>query len=186
MSLFKSKKEFETVALPLIDDLFRFTLRVTRNRTEAEDIVQEAYFEAWKSFHRFERGTNCRAWMFKILFHMIQRSRRRWVQFNSKLTDIGEDSIEETIAYEPPVSEDLSDEDVIAALDRLPQSYSEVIVLADVHEFAYREIAEILDIPIGTVMSRLNRGRKLLRRELADYARACGVKNVETVHTAKA
>lgn len=185
MKLLNSKKEFEVSALPHIDDLFRFALRVTRNRTEAEDMVQEAYFQAWKSFHRFQPGTNCRAWMFKILVHMIQRNRRRWVRFDSKLIDLGEDSIEETVVYEPPVAEDLSDEDVIASLDRIPQPYREVILLADVQEFAYKEIADLLSIPIGTVMSRLNRGRKLLRRELADYARTCGIK-VDMVQAARA
>lgn len=156
---------FEAEALPYFDDLYRTAVRVVGDRTEAEDLVQEAYLQAWKSFHRFEPGTNCRAWLFKILFHVIHHHRRKW--FNFKWVEEGEILLEEVLAYEPPIPEHLTDEDILAALDRIPVNYREVLILADVQEFPYKEISETLKIPIGTVMSRLSRGRKILRGELA-------------------
>jgi RNA polymerase sigma-70 factor, ECF subfamily len=167
-------EDFESVALPHLDDLFRTALRVMGNRSEAEDLVQEAYLQAWKSFHRFEPGTNCRAWLFKILFHVIHHHRRKWYRF--KWVSDSEEVLDDLVAYEPPVSERLSDEEVLLAFQKIPQQYREIILLADVHDFSYREIAETLSIPQGTVMSRLNRGRKLLRAELADFAESYGIK----------
>jgi RNA polymerase sigma-70 factor (ECF subfamily) len=161
-------EDFEVAALPHLNDLFRTALRVVGDRTEAEDLVQEAYLQAWKSFHRFTPGTNCRAWLYKILFNVIHHHRRKW--FNSKIAKESDEMLEATLAYEPPVPEDLSDEDVLAAFERIPQSYREVVVLADVQELSYKEIAEALAIPVGTVMSRLSRGRKLLRAELSSFA----------------
>jgi len=175
----KNKKieDFEAAALPHLDDLYRTAARLVGSRTEAEDLVQEAYLQAWKSFHRFELGTNCRAWLFKILFHVIQHHRRKHYQL--KLVTEGEEILAETLAYEPPLPEQLSDEEVLLALDRVPQQYREVVLLADVEEFAYKEIAELLHIPVGTVMSRLSRGRKLLRAELAGFAEGYGIKRAE-------
>jgi RNA polymerase sigma-70 factor, ECF subfamily len=166
-------EEFEGAALPHLNDLFRTALRLTRDRAEAEDLVQEAYLQAWKSFHRFEAGTNCRAWLFKILFHVIQHHRRKW--FRMRLVSDEDERIEETVSYEPPVSPHLSDEDVLAAFDKIPPHYREVVLLADVEELSYKEVAAALDIPLGTVMSRLNRGRKLLRHELAEFAGGYGI-----------
>jgi RNA polymerase sigma-70 factor (ECF subfamily) len=158
--------------MPHLNDLFRTALRLIGNRSEAEDLVQEAYLQAWKSFHRFEPGTNCRAWLYKILFHVIQHHRRKWYNRSARETD---ESLE-TLAYEPSVPQDLSDEDVLAAFDKIPRHYREVVLLADVHEFSYKEVAETLAMPVGTVMSRLSRGRKLLRQELAEFATGYGIK----------
>jgi RNA polymerase sigma-70 factor, ECF subfamily len=166
-------EDFETAAMPYLNDLFRTALRVIGNRTEAEDLVQEAYLQAWKSFHRFELGTNCRAWLFKILFHVIQHHRRKW--FNSKSSFDTDDSMIETLAYEPPVPQHLSDEEVLAAFAKIPQQYREVVVLADVQEFSYKEVAATLGVPVGTVMSRLSRGRALLRTELSGLAEGYGI-----------
>jgi RNA polymerase sigma-70 factor, ECF subfamily len=165
--------EFEKVALPHLNDLYRTAVHLVRDRTEAHDLVQEAYLHAWKAFHRFEPGTNCRAWLFKILINEVRHYRRRW--FTAKTVPEGEQSFEETLTFEPPVPEHIQDEEVLAALDDLPREFREVVLLADVQEFAYREIAEMLGIPVGTVMSRLSRGRKQLRVKLADYASATGV-----------
>ncbi|MEW6731419.1 MAG: sigma-70 family RNA polymerase sigma factor, partial [Acidobacteriota bacterium] len=159
-----SVEDFEATALPHIDDLFRTALRVIGNRGEAEDIVQETYLQAWKSFHRFQPGTNCRAWLFKILFHVIHHYRRRW--FNIRLLREREEVLEEMLIYEPNILETLSNEDILSALQKVPQQYREVLLLADVEDFSYKEIAETLEIPIGTVMSRLSRARKLLKTEL--------------------
>jgi RNA polymerase sigma-70 factor (ECF subfamily) len=140
------------------------------SRSEAEDIVQETYLQAWKSFHRFTPGTNCRAWLFKILFHVVQHHRRKWFKF--RIVKEEEENLETTLVYEPPVAQDLSDEDVLAAFRQIPQAYREVVLLSDVYDFTYKEIHETLDIPIGTVMSRLSRGRQLLRAQLSDFAGA--------------
>ena len=165
--------EFEAVAVPHLNDLYRTAVRLVRDPTEAQDLVQQVYLQAWKAFHRFEPGTNCRAWLFKILINEVRHYRRRW--FNSKTVSEGEQSLDETLAFEPSVPEILQDEDVLAALDEVPREFREVILLADVQEFSYKEIAEMLGVPAGTVMSRLSRGRKQLRVKLAEYASANGV-----------
>jgi len=163
---------FEAEAMPHINDLFRAAASMLKNRTEAEDVVQETYLQAWKSFHRFAPGTNCRAWLFKILFHVIQHQRRKWFKF--RFADEGEELLEQTLCYEPPVAQDLKDEEVLAAFRQIPEAYREVVLLSDVYEFSYKEIQQTLGIPIGTVMSRLSRGRQLLRTQLADVASAAG------------
>jgi RNA polymerase sigma-70 factor (ECF subfamily) len=168
-------EDFESAALPHMDDLFRTARRVLGNQSEAEDVVQETFLQAWKSFRRFELGTNCRAWLYKIMFHVIQHHRRKRFSFNLRSTRDEGAELEASLVYEPPVPQELTDEDVIAAFDRIPGNYREVMVLADVQDFSYKEVAETLNIPLGTVMSRLNRGRKLLRVELAQYAQAFGV-----------
>jgi RNA polymerase sigma-70 factor (ECF subfamily) len=168
-----SAAEFESVAMPHLNGLYRTAVRLVRDATEAQDLVQQVYLQAWKAFHRFEPGTNCRAWLFKILINEVRHYRRRW--FNAKMVSEGEQSMAETLAFEPCVAEFLQDEDVLAALDEVPREFREVILLADVQEFSYKEIAEMMDVPVGTVMSRLSRGRKQLRVKLADYASANGV-----------
>ena len=166
---------FEAAALPHMNDLYRTAARVIGNRSEAEDLVQETYLQAWKSFHRFEPGTNCRAWLFKILFHVIQHRRRKW--YNSKLVQESDDlQLQDTVAYEPPVPQHLSDEDILAALEKISVQYREVLLLADVQEFSYKEVAATLGVPVGTVMSRLSRGRKLLRSQLSGFADGYGVR----------
>lgn len=170
-------EDFEAAAMPHFDDLYRTAARVIGDRTEAEDLVQETYLQGWKSFHRFEPGTNCRAWLFKILFHVIHHHRRKWFSLN--LVKDGEELLEEVLTYEPPVPEHLTDEDVLAALAKIPTDFREVLLLADVQEFAYKEVAETLKIPVGTVMSRLSRGRKLLRAQLSGLAQSYGIKAKE-------
>jgi len=171
----RDPESFEKAALPHLNDLYRAASHIIGNRTEAEDLVQETYLQAWKSFDRFELGTNCRAWLFKILFHVIQHHRRK--SFRLKLTDEGDEIFEQTLIYEPPVPQDLTDEDVRAAFEKLPERYREVVLLSDVYEFKYKEIQETLGIPQGTVMSRLSRGRQLLRGHLANLGEAYGVRS---------
>jgi len=165
--------EFEAAAMPHLADLFKTAAHLLRDRSEAEDIVQEAYLQAWRSFDRFQIGTNCRAWLFKIMFNVISHHRRKW--FGLRLVTDKDDYIESTLKYEPPVPEHINDEDVLAALEKVPQKYREVVLLSDVQEFSYKEIAETLSIPVGTVMSRLSRGRRQLRLLLADFAVAQGI-----------
>jgi RNA polymerase sigma-70 factor (ECF subfamily) len=165
--------DFETVALPHMNDLYRTAVHLVRDQTAAQDLVQEAYLQAWKAFHRFETGTNCRAWMFKILINEVRHYRRRW--FNTKTVPEVEQWFEETLKFEPPVPQHIQDEEVLEALDSIPEDFREVVLLADVQEFSYKEIAEMTRVPVGTVMSRLSRGRRLLRLKLAGYASSCGV-----------
>jgi RNA polymerase sigma-70 factor, ECF subfamily len=161
---------FEADALGFSTQLFRVALRVCRDREQAEDLIQETYLQAWRSFHRFEIGTNLRAWLYKILFNVHYSEVRRE---RPELAPI-EEVIAETIAYDPPTPQHLTEEEVLAALERIPRDFQVPVVLADVEELSYREIADALQIPLGTVMSRLSRGRKLLRMELANYARGAG------------
>ena len=155
-------------AMPHLNDLFRTAMRMVGERGRAEDAVQEAFLQAWKSFDRFQTGTNCRAWLYRILFHCVNHERRKWFRF--PLLNEKEEFLETNLVYTPPIPDKLTDEDILAALDRIPADYRAVVLLVDVEEFAYKEASEILDVPIGTVMSRLSRGRKALRELLADVA----------------
>ena len=161
--------EFEQTALSYADQLFRVALRLTRVHAQAEDLVQEAYLQAWRSFDRFTPGTNLRAWLYKIMFNTYYSQQRRKLELVST-----EDAPLDTLVFEPPTPQHLTDEDVLAALEELPQHYQAPIVLADIEELSYQEISHILALPMGTVMSRLHRGRKLLRGSLAVYARQTG------------
>jgi RNA polymerase sigma-70 factor (ECF subfamily) len=163
---------FESEAMPHAPNLFRIALWLTRDHTTAEDLVQETLTEALSSFHRFAVGTNCRAWLISIMYH--RHSKRRWESRRLHLISDSEEPIAETIPFEPPTPQNVTDEDVLNALKSLPRNFQEVVVLADIEELSYKEIAEATQIPVGTVMSRLSRGRKLLRGRLADYARAHG------------
>jgi len=175
-------EDFETAALPHFDDLYRTAVRVMGDRTEAEDLVQETYLEAWKSFHRFEPGTNCRAWLFKILDHVIHHHRRKW--FTLKFVKESEELLEDVLTYEPPVPEHVTDEDILAALDKVPEDFREVLLLADVQEFSYKEVSDTLKIPVGTVMSRLSRGRRILRCQLAPLSGSTAIKAAKAVGAA--
>jgi RNA polymerase sigma-70 factor, ECF subfamily len=155
---------FEAEALPHAERLFRLAVWLERDRAEAEDLVQETMMQALRSFHRFQPGTNCRAWLNSILQHV--RSNRRRARQRAPLVDEPFEQVGRTLAFVPPVPQQLTDEALLGALGRIPLIYQEVILLCDVEELTYREIAEALSIPLGTVMSRLHRGRALLRSAL--------------------
>jgi len=159
---------FEAEALPHAEGLFRLAMWFERNRSEAEDLVQETMVQALQSFHRFRRGTNCRAWLAKILQNV--RNNRRRATARAIVVSDHDDRIGERVPFVPPVPQELTDETVLAALRRIPAAFQEVIVLCDVEELTYKEIADVLAIPVGTVMSRLHRGRALLRSELGASA----------------
>lgn len=167
-------EDFESAALPYLADLYRYAALLLRDAAEAEDLVQEVYLEAWKSFHRFEPGTNCRAWLFRILFHRLHHLRRKLAKFSQEEA-FASPAAEESIVAEQPVGQEIRDEDVLKALEKVPVDFREVVLMADVEEFSYREIAETMKVPVGTVMSRLSRGRKLLRQELVEVAKSYGI-----------
>ena len=170
---------FEAEAMPHAPGLFRLAMWLERNRTEAEDLVQETLARGWESFHRFEPGSNCRAWLVTILRHV--RSNRRRALGRSPVIAVAdaEERIAHTIAIAPAIPEHLTDAEVLSALGRLPAAFQDVVVLADVEDLSYKAIAEALEIPLGTVMSRLHRARGLLRVELAAYANARGIGRME-------
>ena len=146
--------------MPHVDRLFRLAMWMERDRQEAEDLVQETLLRALQSFHRYTSGTNCRAWLITILQHVRARFRREAVEAPV-------DRPADTVAYVPPVPAYITDEDILAALKGIPEPYQDIILLSDIEELTYKEISEVLAIPMGTVMSRLHRGRALLRTALA-------------------
>ena len=166
--------QFEAEAFAHLDELYRTSVRLLRDRTAAEDLTQEVYLQAWKSYHKYEPGTNCRAWLYKILFHKLDHYRQRKFTEGQWLKDCDQASME-SIAGAQAVGHALTDAEVLRALGRLPAAYREVLLLADVEEFAYKEIAALLSLPIGTVMSRLSRARSQLRRALAGVAASYGI-----------
>jgi RNA polymerase sigma-70 factor (ECF subfamily) len=155
---------FEAEAMPHVDRLFRHAMWLARNRAEAEDLVQETLVQALQSFHRFTPGTNCRAWLVTILQHVRSNRRRRQgtVVIDSTLGE----RVANVVPFVPPIPDRVTDEDMLLAMQQIPPHHQEVILLCDVEDMTYKEIAAALDIPIGTVMSRLHRGRELLRTEL--------------------
>jgi RNA polymerase sigma-70 factor (ECF subfamily) len=164
---------FEKEAMPHMGDVFRSALRLAGDRTRAEDLTQEVFLQAWKSFPKFEPGTNCRAWLFKILFNCAHHQRRKLFRF--PLLKQTEEFLEENLVAATPIDEQISDADILGALDKIPVEFRSVVLLVDVEEFAYKEAAGILGVPIGTVMSRLSRGRKQLRENLREVAKSYGI-----------
>ena len=166
-------RDFETEAMPFSNDLFRVAMWMTRNRDEAEDLVQETMFQAMRSFHQYEMGTNCRAWLTTIMHNLNAKRLKKLGRMT--LVEDTEDRLAETIPFDPPIPEAITDEEVLEALREVPQHFRHVVVLADVEDFSYKEISSILNLPMGTVMSRLHRARKILRLKLAAYAKKYGV-----------
>lgn len=163
---------FEAEALPHMNDIFRAAVRLLLDQSRAGDAVQETYLVALKSFHRYEHGTNCRAWLFQILFNVVRHERRNWFKW---ITGKDENLAEAQLVATEAIPESLTDGEILTALDTLPIQFREALLLVDVEEFSYREASEILKVPIGTIMSRLNRARGVLRGQLTDVARSYGL-----------
>ena len=164
---------FESEALPLMPDVYRVAHWLVRNREEAEDLTQETFAQALKSFHRYSPDTNCRAWLITILYRLNGKRRMKLGQL--KLVEDTEEQIAQTVAFEPAIPQNLTDEEIISAIKRVPTKFAQVVLLTDVEEFSYKEAADLLQVPIGTIMSRLHRGRRLLRQELAHVAASFGI-----------
>jgi RNA polymerase sigma-70 factor (ECF subfamily) len=175
---------FEAEALPHLPALFRIAMWLVKDRGEAEDLVQDTFMQALQSFHRFEIGTNCRAWLVRILFHV--NSNRRRAKSRLLLVSDTDEHIAETLAFDPPTPQGLTEEEVLRALRSLPPQFEEVVLLSDIEDMTYKEIAETLGLPVGTVMSRLHRGRKKMRAELASYANSRGIGRKDAEHASAA
>jgi len=176
--------DFEAAAMPFVDALYNTAYRMTRNSEDAEDLVQETYLKAYKYYDKFTEGTNFKAWLFKIMKNTFINNYRKKQSAppQSDFADI-EESFESQVSEEvtrkvkdpeAELLEDVLDEDVQRALEELPEDYRMVVLLADLEGFAYKEIAEILEVPVGTVMSRLYRGRRRLEEAMLRYAREHG------------
>jgi len=175
----RDRVRFEEEALALADQVYRVARRLVSTREEAEDLVQETYARAFRSWRSFTPGTNLRAWMLRILTNLnIDRGRRKQRAPDEQPLEEGdyflynrlEQASRDGNVDEERVVERLSQDDIVGALAGVPHDFRDVVVLVDIGDFTYQDAAQILDIPIGTVMSRLHRGRRILKRELADRA----------------
>ncbi|MGA1361519.1 MAG: sigma-70 family RNA polymerase sigma factor [Ilumatobacteraceae bacterium] len=183
------RKTFTTEAPQYAQQLFAGAVRMTRNRADAEDLVQETYLKAWRAFDSYQDGTNLRAWLFRIMTNTYI-NKYNAAQRRPSETDL--DEVEELFLYrrlgtidqsrmnasaEDQMMELFTDNEVRAAIEELPENFRLPLILSDVEGFAYKEIADILDVPIGTVMSRLHRGRKSMQKRLYEFARERGLVN---------
>lgn len=184
-----TREDFTHDAMQHAPQLFSTAMRMTRNRSDAEDLVQETFIKAWRSFATYQQGTNLRAWLFRI---MTNTYINKYNAQQRKPTETELDDVEELFLYKRLGAVDQSqlsqsaedqmlslftDDEVKKALEELPDQFRIPVLMSDVEGFSYKEIAEILEIPLGTVMSRLHRGRKLMQKMLYEYAKERGLIN---------
>jgi RNA polymerase sigma-70 factor (ECF subfamily) len=190
-------ESFKQLCLENINSLYSAALRMTRKPEDAEDLVQETYLKAVRSAHLFDESLNGRAWLFKILTNSFRDKYRKKIKSPRQvdLDEVGEFQLYEQVTEAYPEKKpwesieefmhNFLDDEVKAAIERLPDQFRLVLILSDIEGFSYKEIAEIIDAPIGTVMSRLFRSRKLLQKELWDYARRKGIVRNDTLPSAQ-
>jgi RNA polymerase sigma-70 factor (ECF subfamily) len=176
------QERFDAEALPFLSQLYGAALRLTRNPADAEELVQETFLRAYRAFDQFESGTNLKAWLYKILTNtFISSYRKKQREPQTVSADANEEfnlydrMVESNLTPEAELLDRIPDEEVKAALEGLPDQFRTAVLLADVEGFSYQEIADITGVAIGTVMSRLHRGRKALQRALWEYARSRGL-----------
>jgi len=174
--------EFEKEAVPHLDAVYNFALRMTGDEDDADDLVQETFLKAFRFFDKFEKGTNCKAWLFRILKNSFINDYRKTTKEPNKVDyddiqnfyeNIKADEVE-TQHYEEDAFSNLLDDEISKAISELPEDFRTVVILSDIEGFTYEEIADFVDIPVGTVRSRLHRARKMLYVQLFDYAKDKG------------
>jgi RNA polymerase sigma-70 factor (ECF subfamily) len=174
--------EFEKEAIPHMDAIYNYALRMTGDEDDADDLVQETFMKAFRFFDKFEKGTNCKAWLFRIMKNSFINDYRKHTKEPNKVDyddvqnfyeNIKSDEVESK-HYELDAFSDLLDDDISKAIEKLPEDFRTVIILNDIEGFTYEEIADFVDIPVGTVRSRLHRARKMLYVQLFDYAKEKG------------
>src|SRR5512144_2625481 len=180
-----TRDEFERLAMKHVDPLYSAALRLTKNDRDAEDLVQDTFLRAFRFFEKFERGTNIKAWLFKILTNTFINRYRRSVKERTIVEGSERDAVHERFISREATEyasnpeqyffDRLLSDDILGAIDSLPIDFRLVVILADLQEFSYKEVAEVLGCPVGTVMSRLYRGRKLLQKMLRRYASDSGL-----------
>lgn len=178
----KKQKDFNEEILPHLDAMYNFALRLTADPNDAEDLVQDTIVKAYRFFDSYEKGTNAKAWLFRILKNSYINTYRKkskkpnQVDYDEVATfyETIRDERTDTSDLEDRMFRELIDDHISKALDQLPEDFRTVVLLCDVEGFTYEEIANMLDVPIGTIRSRLHRGRNLLRSELIDYAERKG------------
>jgi RNA polymerase sigma-70 factor, ECF subfamily len=183
--------DFEREALPHMDALYNFALRMTSDPDEADDLLQETYLKAYRFFDKFEQGTNCKAWLFRIMKNSFINIYRRSSKEPDKVDYNDVEEFYHSIRAESTDPNDLEekifsnilDDDVSTALESLPEEFRTVVILCDIEGFTYEEIADFVECPIGTVRSRLHRGRKMLRIKLLDYAQQRGYEDKDAKKT---
>lgn len=175
-------EDFEKEALPHMGALYNFALRMTGDEDDADDLVQETFLKAFRFFDKFEKGTNCKAWLFRILKNSYINDYRKTTKEPDKVDyedvqnfyeNIKSDEVE-TRHYEMDAFNNLLDDEISSAITALPEDFRTVIILSDIEGFTYEEIADFVDIPVGTVRSRLHRARKMMYAQLYDYAKDKG------------
>lgn len=181
----KAQSQFEQEALPHMDALFSAAYYMTRNEKDAEDLVQETFLKAFRHFDKYEPGTNCKAWLFRILTNTFLNKNRRSVRELSFIDEVEVGDQADAVATRDASAHLLDPEasfvsrmmssTVREALESVPPDFRMAVILADLQDFSYKEIAEVMDCPVGTVMSRIYRGRRLLQKKLLDYAIQSGV-----------
>src|SRR3954462_10128358 len=185
------RDSFEGQTMAHLDSLYATGLRMTRDPRDAEDLVQDTMLTAYRFFHRFEPGTNCKAWLFKILTNTFINKYRKKVREREVRDVIDQEETPSLMSEDVAVASrdpegslvgNLLSDDVKRALETVPHDYRMAVVLCDLEEFSYKEIADIMDCPVGTVMSRLHRGRRLLQKQLRGYAIEQGIiKDAEVI-----
>lgn len=181
----EKQRVFEAEAMPHLQPLFGAAMRLCRNASDAEDLVQETFLKAFKAFDQFEVGTNCKAWLFRIQTNTFINKYRRKVK-EREITEgsqktaaqhflVHPQSKRPTLDPENAIADRFLSDEVLAALEKVPTDFRTVVLLSDIHGFAYKEVAEMVDVPVGTVMSRLFRGRRILQEHLFEFAVERGI-----------